>query len=278
MLESQRPNGRIRIVGVLVAVVLGTALGVWHNRRERAGLTDPVTAAVGVVTTPIVRGMVSAKRWVSRQTGWLVRGRFADEENRRLREEVRRLREENAALQEAAATAQRLRKQLGFPQTPPAPKLAADVIAYRPDPMFDTMVIARGARDGVRVGSVVLAPEGLVGSVYAVGPTSASVMLLTDTNAAVGAMVRRPESRATGVARGEGDGTMALLYVPRDADVRVGDAITSSGLGGNEGIYPKGLPIGTVIAVGDPGASATRPIRIRPFAPFGRLEEVYVLR
>lgn len=278
MLQSQRPSRRIRTLGVALAVLLGTALGVWHNRRERQGLSDPVTSAVGTVTSPFVGAMVGAKRWVSRQAGWLVRGRTADEENRRLREEVRRLREQNAALLEASATAERLRKQLGFPQTPPAPKIAADVLAYRPDPMFDTMVIARGSRDGVHVGSVVVAPEGLVGSVYATAPTTANVMLLTDTNAAVGAMVQRPESRATGVARGEGDGTLSLLYIPRDADIKVGDVISSSGLGGNDGIYPKGLRIGTVVQVGDPGAGAMRPIRVKPAAPFGRLEEVYVLR
>ncbi len=278
MLQSQRPSGRTRYVGVTIVVVLGMLLGVWHNRRERAGLGDPVTSTVGLVTSPLVRGAVGTRRWFSRQTGWLLRGRSSDEENRRLRDRVRLLTEQNAELREAAATAQRLRKQLGFPQTPPSPKLAADVIAYRPDPMFDTMVIARGSRDGVAIGSVVVAPEGLVGYVYGVGLSASNVLLLTDTNAAVGAIVQRPESRATGVARGDGDGTMSLLYIDRDEDVKVGDAVYSSGLGGDQGIYPKGLMIGTVTQVGDPGAGAMRPVKLKPAAPFGRLEEVYVLK
>ena len=216
--------------------------------------------------------------WCGRQTNWVFHGRYLDTENRILREENARLLEENARLHEADATAQRLRLQIGFAASPPSHKLPADVISVRPNPNFETIVIARGSRDGVRLNSVVVSQLGLVGHIFDVAPTSSAVVLLTDANSSVGAMVQRPESRAIGVCKGSGSSLLSMAYLSREAGIKLGDVIISSGLGGEMGIFPKGVVIGSVTSISSDAAGSTLKISVKPSVNFGRLEEVYVLK
>ncbi|MGC8668517.1 MAG: rod shape-determining protein MreC [Chthonomonadales bacterium] len=239
---------------------------------------DPFTSAIRTGTAPFVEGAYSIRRWFSRQLGWIFHGRTLDAEVQRLRAENARLTAENARLREAEITARRLRSQLGFVQQLPHSHVAADVIALFPNPNFRTLVINRGSRAGVRVHSVVVAPEGLVGQVYDVAPTTSAVLLLTDAASAVGARVQRPTSRAVGVCKGNGTDLLTLAYLPQDADVRIGDTIISSGLGGSGGVYPAGLVIGTVASVSTNIAGAERIVKVKPAVDASRLEEVYVIK
>lgn len=276
MLRKER-NRRRRFLPVLICILLGTAIGLWHNRQTARGRTDIVTSAVRTVTSPVVALFGGVGDWFGRQWGWLLHGRSLAEENRRLRLENDRLRLDNARLVEADATAQRLRAQLGLPFQIPAKRVAADIIARRLHPHSDVFTIGRGSRDGIRPRDTVVSPAGLVGQVSEVGPTNAVVVMLTDTFSAVGAMVQRSTSRAVGVCKGDGSGNLSLQYLSRDADVKVGDTIISSGLGGDKGVFPKGIPIGTVTSVSVDASGATKQVVVKPSVQFDRLEEVYVL-
>lgn len=265
-----------RYVAVVICVLLGVTLGTLHNIWAARGKTDILTAAVRTVTVPLVHGVTATGRWFGRQVGWLFQGRTLARENERLRAELAVLREENSRLREAEITAQRLRAQLGFKARPPANKVPADVVSLKPNPPFQTLVIDTGSREGIRRNSIVVSPEGLVGHVYDVAPTNAVVLLLTDSNSAVGAMVQRAESRATGVCKGDGSPLLTFAFLSREADVRVGDRVVSSGLGGEKGIFPKGILIGTVASVSNDGSE--KRVQVKPSVDFDRLEEVYVLR
>lgn len=278
MLRRERERQRRRFLPVLICVFLGIAIGVWHNRQTARGKSDIVTSTVRAVTAPIVAAVGGVGDWFGRQWGWLLHGRSLSQENRRLKEENGRLRQENARLVEADAAAQRLRAQLGFTLQIPAKRLAADVIARRLHPHSDDFTIRRGRRDGVRNGSTVVVPSGLVGQVSDAGVTDSVVMMITDPRSAVGAMVQRPESRAVGVCKGDGSSLLNLHYLPRDADIRIGDIIVSSGLGGEKGLFPKGLPIGTVISVAADLSGASKRVQLKPIVALDRLEEVYVLQ
>ncbi len=269
---------RRKYLVVLTCVLLGVILGAWHDRAAERGVNDPVTGTIRTVTAPFVRAFGAVSEWFGRQIGWLVRGRSLDIENRSLRAENAMLKEDRARLRESDAGYRRLRQQLGFASTPPLNKLAADVLAVRPNPAYETIVISRGSRDGVIRNSVAVTPSGIVGHVYDVAPTTSAVLLITDSHSAIGASVQRPESRATGVCRGDGSNSLSLVYLNVDADVKVGDAIVSSGLGGGKGIFPKGLPIGTVQSVTIDTPGSTRQVRVRPAVELNRLEEVYVVK
>jgi rod shape-determining protein MreC len=261
----------------VLCVAVGVALGSWHGICAARGRPEPVTGAVRAVTAPLAGLVSSVWNWFADQGRWVFRGRELDEENRDLRAQVAVLTEERNRLRESDAKLRRLEPQLGFARDGRRSKIAAAVRAIRPEPSFDTVVLGVGARRGVKRGAVVVVPEGVVGHVYDVGPTTSAVLLITDSSSSIGALVQRPESRAIGVCRGRGDGLLSMAYLSREADVRVGDQIVSSGLGGPAGVYPKGLVIGTVVRVDDDRAMSARIALVRPTVSVGSMEEVYVL-
>jgi rod shape-determining protein MreC len=112
---------------------------------------------------------------------------------------------------------------------------------------FRSALLDRGSKDGIRNGGVVVGPSGVLGRVVALAPHTARVQLISDRTAAVGVLFGRAGSRAA-VAHGDAAGNVTLLYVPRGAagDVQAGDPIRTSG---TDGIYPKGLLVGTVAEV-----------------------------
>jgi rod shape-determining protein MreC len=277
MLRREREFNRRKLFVILLCIGLGVGIGLWHNRQVARGRSDFVTSTVRTVSTPFVTALDATSRWFGSHFGWLIHGRSLAAENRQLRDENARLRAENARLAEADITSQRLRAQLGFQGQPPANKIAADILSLRPNGNFETMVINRGARDGVHNNSVVVSPKGIVGHVYGVGPTTADVQLITDSAAAVGAMVQRPQSRAQGVCKGNGGPLLTMAYVDGAADVKAGDVIISSGMGGAAGVFPKGLPVGTVVRVANDASGSTKRVTVRPAVDMDRLEEVYVL-
>jgi len=114
--------------------------------------------------------------------------------------------------------------------------------------------------------------HGLVGVVTATAPTAARAMLLLDRRSAVDAMVQR--SRARGIVRGRGSGDLEFVFMVRGDDVRVGDEVITSGVGG---VHPKGLRIGTVVSVRADRDELLHAARVDPAVDFGRLEQVFVM-
>ena len=274
-MRSERTPHQKRYGVVLALVLLGVLTGAWHNHTTDAGKPDVVSGAVRGVTAPPAGMLARASQWLSVQTGWIFHGHAVAAENQTLRKRVAELEGENARLQEAEINYDRLRADLKFVQKQGNRLLAAGVVARRPDPKFDTLVIGRGSGDGIAVNNTVVTRDGIVGRITEVGPNSAVVLMLTDQNSGVGARVQRPKSRATGVCKGENTNLLSMVYLPSDADIKPGDLIVTSGLGG---VYPAGLVIGTVKEVGKDDGNALKVGRIVPKVDFERLEEVYVLR
>lgn len=274
MLSERKPQTRRYGVAFLF-LLSGTLAGIWHNRAVETGGSDMAAGALRTVIAPPAEALGRVSRWLGEQTGWLFRGRALAEENRRLKARLTQVEGEAAALREAQINHERLRADLGFVQAAKGRLLAADVIARRPDPKYDTMLLSRGSRDGVNLKSVVVTRNGVVGHVYEVTPTTASVLMLSDQNSSVGGRVQRANSRATGVCKGNNGPNLALVYLPTDADIRRGDVIVTSGIGG---IYPPGLVIGVAQEVTADTSSLLKLAKIRPAVDFNRLEEVYIMR
>lgn len=272
MRSETTPRAR-RYWAALIFLLLGILLGVWHNRVTARGGQDAVVGGVrGVLATP-VGWMSGATHWFGTQTGWLFRGHTVDMENRRLKERVAQLEGENAALLEAQTNYNRLRDDLGFVHANTPRLLAADITARKSDPKFDTLIINRGSHDGVRINSMVRTRNGLVGRVFEVTPGTASVLMLTDQKSGVGGRVQRASSRAVGVCEGNNSSRLELKYLPGDADIKKGDLIVTSGLGG---MFPAGQVIGTVESVRPDENNVGKTALVHPAVEFDRLEEVYV--
>jgi rod shape-determining protein MreC len=118
----------------------------------------------------------------------------------------------------------------------------------------------------------VLGSAGVVGQIVRVSANSSRVLLLTDHSSGIASTIQR--SRARGVVKGRGEGLCSLEFAIREEDVKVGDQVVTSGIGG---IFPKGLPIGEVTMVKRGEYGVFQNITIRPAVDILHLEEVLVV-
>ncbi|MDA8137454.1 MAG: rod shape-determining protein MreC [Desulfobacteraceae bacterium] len=166
----------------------------------------------------------------------------------------------------------RLRKLLSLSENLAKPSIAAQVVGKDPSPWFQTVLVDKGREDGVEIGHPVIHPLGIVGIVVEVTGHYAKVMLITDPNSAVDALVQK--SRARGIIKGGTSGYCVLNYVMRKYDINVGDTIISSGM---DGVFPKGMPIGQVAGVEKREAGIFQEVTVAPYVDFERLEEVLIV-
>lgn len=193
-------------------------------------------------------------------------------ENVALRRKVTELREENSLLREKAVASGRLQNLLRFSKKIPGPILPAQIIGIDPSSWFRTILIDKGTKHGVERGMAVVSPEGIVGHVLQTSLHSAKVLLITDFNSSVDAIVQR--SRAKGLVEGNGENRCRLKYAPRAQDIQPGDRVVTSGLGGR---YPKGLMIGKIRKIEKKSYGLFQQAEIILSANFSKLEEVFVI-
>jgi rod shape-determining protein MreC len=192
-------------------------------------------------------------------------------ENENLRRENAALKLQVEELRSKAAEADRLALLINFRQlNHNVPMLGARVIGASADTASETIFLDRGEHDGIRRNMAVITPDGVVGKIIEAFPNSAQVLLLTDKDSGVGAMLA--DSRIQSPVGGTGEPLLAMKYVANDDTVNIGERVVTSGM---DRIFPKDLPVGTVAEI-KPG-NPFKLIRVRPAANLERLEEVVVL-
>ena len=195
----------------------------------------------------------------------------ASRDNEQLRRENDALKLQVNQLQSKAAEADRLAALLNFRQAQRnVPMLAARVIGTSADTASQTVYLDRGERDGIRRNMGVITPDGVVGKVIESYRDTAQVLLLTDKESGVGAMLA--DSRIQSPVGGTGEPLLSMKYIPTDDAVSMGEHVVTSGM---DRIFPRDLPVGIVIEI-----KTGRPfqqVRVRPAANLQRLEEVIVL-
>jgi rod shape-determining protein MreC len=195
----------------------------------------------------------------------------ASRENEQLRHENDDLKMQVNQLQSKANEADRLALLLNFHKSHEnVPMLGARVIATSAGTASATIMLDRGSKDHLKKNMGVITPEGVVGKIVEVYDNTSEVLLLTDKDSGVGAMLGN--SRVQSPVGGAGEPLLVMKYVANDDVVNVGERVVTSGM---DKIFPRDLPIGTItdIKPGNPFKS----IRIRPSAHLERLEEVIVL-
>jgi len=195
----------------------------------------------------------------------------AARENEALRRENGELKLEVMQLQGKSAEADRLATLLSFKQKQgKTPMVFARVIGASADANSNVIYLDQGQRDGIRKNMGVITPEGVVGKVIESFRDTSQVLLVTDRDSGVGAMIA--DSRVHGPVGGSGEPLLNMKYVGNDDEVSVGQRVVTSG---TDRIFPKDLPVGTVTQV-KPGAPFKQ-IRVLPSASLEKLEEVIVL-
>ena len=269
MPEQARNHKYLLLAVATVLLTLLMSIAAKHGEK-----IDPTEGFLRDALAPAQKVVLALTNKVGSALHYVSEIRRLGAENARLKAELTELKARENIMVNVWHENVRLRKLLDLPpEIAEFNLLAARVAARDPSNWYETMVIDRGEQAGVRVGSVIVTNEGVVGRVNKVSATSAEVLLISDQRSAVGAMGQI--SRDVGVlSGGDGEGNCRLVYLPRTATICTGETVVTSGLGG---VFPKGLVLGRVVEVSVEDYGLGKFARVQPAVNLGHLEEVLVI-
>lgn len=261
---------RLRFITLFFLLLFVLATISYHaGRKEELSTTE--TVALEVVAS-VQNAIIRSGRAV--EDFW--RGYFylvnLHEENQSLRRTLDRLTGRLGELREAETANARLRSLLNFKDQADYPIVGARVVSWSPNAWFKTLTLDRGSSDGIINGMPVVTDVGVVGRIVGVAPHYSKVLLIIDYNSSVDAMVQR--SRVRGVFSGRSERLCSLKYVLKNDDIVGGDLLVTSGM---DGVFPKGLTLGTVSRARKIGHDIFQEVEVVPAVDFAHLEEVLVL-
>ena len=258
------------VIGLIVLVTF-SILSLSLSSRQPYPAYGPGRIAIALVA-PFQKAIIGTTRLfrgIWEHYFLLVR---VSEDNKRLIEENQQLRAMQHQYHEAALMNARMRELLGLVKKINQPVITAQVVGKDPSPWFQTVMVDKGSDDGVSKGDPVVNAQGVVGIVVDVTAHYAKVMLITDPNSGIDAVVQR--NRARGIVKGGASGSCLFNYVLRKHEVAIDDVVVSSGM---DLVFPKGLPVGRVTTVVKQEAGIFQDVTLAPYVDFERLEEVLVI-
>ena len=269
--SASRPGEIAGVLRLLAFLVLAGALmvldyrGGWlHAARVRAeAAMQPLWWLAGL----------PSRAGASLRENVVTRAQLASD-NARLRQALLLSAARNARLRTAAAENARLRGLLDSAERGRLDVQLAGVLDVDLDPSRQRLLLDAGSGSGVRVGQPVIDARGLMGQVIATTPSTATVLLLTDPDHAVPVMVARTGVRLVAYGKGRSD-RLALPNIPLSSDLKVGDVLITSGLGGR---FPAGFTVGTVAALHPDDSHAFLVGDVVPAAQLDRGRDVLLLR
>ncbi len=270
--SARKAPSALRPFGALFAIALLLLLA-----RD----TAPVVVAQSVAARlliPIERAISDAGEGAARFFDTIAEIDRLRAENASLRAQVESLTLENVRLRELTLASQQQANLAKIARELPYQTWAAEVIARDPTGFVRTITIDAGADQGIAVGNVVVAEQGLVGRVTAVFATYSRVLPITDSGSSIIATVQR--SRASGIVRGAFGDTLVLEWVLLNEEIAPGDVVITAGLALSSevrSLYPKGLVMGSVAEVQKADVSAYQKAVLVPAVDFRRLERVVVV-
>ena len=257
--------------GVLLILFLGM-----YSWNQRTRTLDDFAANIGLELSGAV---LKPMRYI-KDVGTGFWERYFDlvgvrEENERLQARVADLESRLLANGEDLAELKRLRALVQLPVDASWRPLGARVLAGRmgTNAVLDSITISRGYTTGGRPGTPLVTHLGLVGRVLRASAHTATALLLTDPGSRIA--VFSQNSRALGILAGQGTGRrLEVNFVQRDANVKQGEVLITSGL---DGKYPKGIPVSRVLSVAPSDYTQFMAIYAEPLVDLQHLEEVLLL-
>ena len=264
--RSSSPTLRLAVCAVLSLALMVSD----HHRQHAVGVrsaravgVEPLRLAVSTLFVALPRDAVA----------WLSTRRSLIRESETLRQQLLVLGSRTERLHELEGENRRLRELLESSARIEDRVLVAGVLGVDIDPASSGLVLDKGTQHGIRPGQSVIDANGILGQVDHAGPLSSTVVLITDSSHALPVVLSRNGLRSVAVGGGP-TGELDLAYVPKDADIEVGDLLVSSGLGGR---FPAGYPAATVIRVETARGGRYAEVRLRPLADVKRAREVLVV-
>ncbi|MBF0627403.1 MAG: rod shape-determining protein MreC [Magnetococcales bacterium] len=235
---------------------------------DRLGIREAILQLTGGIQSLLSRPVSTIERFQDR----LSELSRLDRENRQYKAELERLRPLGVRLEELEQENHRLKSLLQMRPDPAFRALAVRVVGDSSSAFARSFILNAGRQEGVIVNAPVTVPDGLIGRVVRASSSASLVISLLDLNSRVPVLVQR--SRVKAIASGQNTTRLNLEYLPKDADVVVGDLVVTSGTGG---IFPKGLPVGKVVSL-EPGRDGLfREAKVQPMVDFDRIEEAHLL-
>lgn len=227
-------------LGLRTLTLILVAVALIFGERDRTTL-NPLREALATALTPVlwVAGLpsrmgIAADRLSTRES--------TDTENRRLREELLLLRVKLQKLDALEAENARIRELLASSEALDEKVLIAEIIGINQDPYRHQISLNKGSRDGVYRGQALVDAYGILGQIVEVTPRLSQALLITDPDHGIPVEVNRTGLQTIAVGQGDGQG-LRLPFLPANADIREGDLLVSSPLGGR---FPAGYPVGRI--------------------------------
>jgi rod shape-determining protein MreC len=271
---------RFRNALFLIAVLLAQAVALAIQVRTPPNAARSNASGVRLirmwttgVITPFERG-AQAIGW-GLHHGWsnYIDLRHVRQQNQQLQQQVTRMRIQEAAIAEDALEGRRLQALLAFKEKYVASTVVAQVIGTSGSDLTHVLTIDKGSNDGLKPDMAVITPDGIVGKVRDVFPTTAEVLEIDDQTSGAGVVLENTRIRA--ILRGTSSGRAQIGNLTADSRIKPGEPVVTSG---GDQVYPRGLPVGTVQSIApDPDRQPYTDIVVKPAVDLNRVEEVLVI-
>lgn len=237
-----------------------------------------ISSSVSTVVSPLQKIVYNINSRVKETVDFFLNFSEVKLENEELKKKNTKLANELIEYESLKDEVERLREALNFTESKNNYKyVGVNIIGYSGNSLSDGYIIDKGSNDGIDKNMVVVSSKGLVGKVTKVASNFAIVQSILNENIAV-AVIDQQTREATGVLQGlsdKKDNNMTVVYnLPISSDVKEGDIIITSGLGK---IYPKEIPVGTVVSVEEDNVRVMKSAVVEPFVNFNEVEELFVV-
>ncbi|MEN6620143.1 MAG: rod shape-determining protein MreC [Smithella sp.] len=258
------------IIFIVVLLVAALVFLSYNLRQKSSG--GLVTRAILEVAAPVQSALSTSVKNVSEAWYHYLFLVGIEEENKNLKKKIDDLKSQLILYQEGFLEAQRLRNLLSLKDSHNFNFVPAQVVGREHVALSKTFLINKGTVHGLNTGMAVMAAPGLVGRVIEASWHVSKVLPIIDENSNIDVIVQR--TRLQGIIRGAGSRGCIMKYISKTQDIREGDIVISSGIGG---IFPKGIIIGQVSHVDKQEAGLFLRINVTPSVDFSKLEEVSVV-
>jgi rod shape-determining protein MreC len=268
-------RGRTRSTrGLVILLVTASLVTITIDYRQGSGgPLSKISDGLHTVVLPMQNAVSTVFHPVAAFFGGMAHILSNEQKLEDQRNQIARLKTEQVEAQSALVELENLRALLGVAKSYDFQTVGADVIGNGVSNFEWSIDIDKGSRDGVKVDMPVISTQGLVGKVVSVSPFGSQVLLITDFDSYV---ATRLLSQETGLVQGQGRGDMAMSDVDVSAEVDVGEPVITSGYSG--GLFPAGLPVGTVSSVEVDATTGAKDIHVAPYVDFSKLDVVLVVK
>lgn len=274
------PNKNIIILLIVVIIVVGTVSITAANRAKDSG-TNFVQSAINDTVSVVDKVITAPGRWLTGGVQSVSNLVNTYQENEQLKNEVDQYDEVKQQTKNQAQEIEHLKAELELNQTLTSyQKVTANVITRSPDTWQDMLIVDKGSSDGVEGNMAVMSQKGLIGRVMEVNAHSSKIQLLTSDNKNSNhfpVKISSNKGNSFGVLNNYNVKEQQLIAseITGDQDIKEGDVVQTSGLGGNS---PADLPIGTVVKVKPDSYGLNREVYIKPYAQMYDISVVTIVQ